>query len=477
MALDVRGDRMTENELREALIAESAAHPIEPQKPKYRPNGKPPDGAESPTTMEWYPPAIGASAFIGIAGSFVRAVEPHTEADPSFLLLQFLAYAGNAFGRNAYIYAGADRHYPNLFVCGVGPTSTGRKGSANGPVEMFFRAIDDDWIGRVQSGLSSGEGLIWCVRDPIYTREKIKGAKGEAASYQDVCSDDGIKDKRLVVRQSEFYGALQVMKRAGNTLSPTMRDAWDKDNLNSMVKNSPAKATGAHISIIANITREELLRGVLAEEMDNGFANRFLWCCSRRSKSLPEGGRMWMLDTDESFNDIRKRFNRIHYAVKGQVARDDEAARLWGYNASPGCGKYAELTCERHGFFGVATARAPAQVLRLSLIYALLDGCDQVQRRHLLAALEVWRYCDDSARYIFGDSMGDPIADHILKALRQQLAGLTRKEIYTGVFGNHKSAGEIGQALALLERAGLAQRQTEQSSGRPVERWFFCRAT
>jgi len=68
--------------------------------------------------------------------------------------------------------------------------------------------------------------------------------------------DPGVADKRLLVQQSEFFGALQAMKRQGNNLSPTMRDAFDKGHLNSMVKNSPAKATDAHITIVGNITKE-----------------------------------------------------------------------------------------------------------------------------------------------------------------------------------------------------------------------------
>ena len=235
-----------------------------------------------------YPAPLGEDAYYGIAERFVRLVEPHTEADPSFMLVQFLICTGNIFGRNAFVWAGADQHYPNLFGCGVGPTAAGRKGSASGPVQLFFKGIDEDWVRSIQSGLSSGEGLIWCVRDPIYRREKVSQGKGKPAEYEEVLVDPGVDDKRLLVHESEFFGALQAMRRQGNTLSPVMRSAFDKGNLNSMVKNSPAKATGAHISIVGNITKEELLRAMLVDEMDNGFANRFLWACSRRSKCLPK---------------------------------------------------------------------------------------------------------------------------------------------------------------------------------------------
>ena len=418
-----------------------------------------------------YPAPLGEDAYYGTAGRFVRLVEPHTEADPSFMLIQFLGYVGNIVGRRAFVWAGADKHYSNIFLCGVGPTSSGRKGSAAGPAQLFFSGIDEDWVRSLQSGLSSGEGLIWCVRDPIYRREKVSQGKGKPGEYDDVLVDPGVADKRLLVQQSEFFGALQAMRRQGNNLSPTMRDAFDKGHLNSMVKNSPAKATGAHITIVGNITKEELLRAMLIDEMDNGFANRFLWACSRRSKCLPEGGRMWEIIQGESFRKLQGDFNRIHYKVEGAIRRDADAADIWGYDDRPDTGVYRKLTEERHGMFGACTARAAAITLRVSLIYALLDGANEIRKEHLMAALEVWRYCEDSAKYIFGDALGDPTADEILRALRAAPAGMTRTEV-AALFDRHKSVAEISRALLVLHNRSLVRFEQQKTRGRSVERWY-----
>jgi hypothetical protein len=80
------------------------------------------------------------------------------------------------------------------------------------------------------------------------------------------------------------------MERHGNTLSPTIRNAWDGKRLQTLTRNSPLKATGAHVSIIGHITRDELRARLSRTNMANGFANRFIFARVKRSKLLPFGG-------------------------------------------------------------------------------------------------------------------------------------------------------------------------------------------
>ena len=91
--------------------------------------------------------------------------------------------------------------------------------------------------------------------------------------------------------KAEFANVLKVVTREGNTLSPVIRSAWDDGNLRTMTKNSPARATDAHISIIGHITREEYRRELTETESANGFANRYCIVAVERSKCLPEGGK------------------------------------------------------------------------------------------------------------------------------------------------------------------------------------------
>jgi hypothetical protein len=110
-------------------------------------------------------------------------------------------------------------------------------------------------------------------------------------------------------------------------------------------------------------------------------------------------------------------------------------------------------------------------VLRLSCICALLDLSEIIRRHHLEAALALWKYCEDSAEAIFGDALGNLVADQILKALKGAPQGLTRDDL-RNLFGRHRSSGEIGTALQILAAGDLAEYKKEESGGRPIERWF-----
>jgi hypothetical protein len=421
------------------------------------------DGHLSPATplMASWPAPLAEEAFHGLAGDLVRILEPHTEADPAALLLQLLVAGGNAIGRGAHFIAEDDRHGLNLFAALVGDTSKGRKGASWGRIHRLLAFVDSSWTTScIQSGLSSGEGLIWAVRDPIERRDAVK-EHGRVVDYETVVADPGVTDKRLLVLEPEFSRTLRVMDRDGNTLSPVIRQAWDTGTLRVLTKTTPAKATNAHISIIGHVTRDELRRYLTTTEAGNGFANRFLWCCVRRSKVLPEGGAQVL---DEKLADGLRASIRFSQSC-GEITRDDGARAIWR-------DVYAELSEGHSGLHGAVTSRSEAQVMRLACLYAVLDQSAVVSKEHLLAALAVWDYVDESCRYIFGQLLGDNVADRILEQIQAaQTTGVTRTEI-RDLFGRNVREDVIDRALGVLKGRALAWPRIEKTAGRPSERWF-----
>jgi hypothetical protein len=409
--------------------------------------------ASLPDPPSW--PMLAEEALWGLPGDIVAEIEPHTEADRVAVLSSLLVAFGNAIGRGVFFRVGADLHHLKLNVALVGDTSKGRKGMSWGYPRDLMRAADEPWIDeRVLHGLSSGEGLIYAVRDRL---------EGENKKGETMVLDEGVEDKRLLVMEAELAGVLKVMSREGNTLSPVLRQAWDDGALQTLTKNSPMKATDAHVSIIGHITKAELLRHLTETEAANGFANRFIWLLVRRSKELPFGGEWHKVDIAPL---VRRLSSALEFgSAPVLLTWGDSARKIWSE-------VYGPLSDGKPGLFGAVVGRAEAQVMRLAALYAAMGESHEIEREHLLAALALWEYSENSARYIFGEATGDPVADQIFNALRAAgKDGMTRTEI-SNLFGRNMSSERIAQALSLLLAAGRVRRKTHKTGGRQAERWY-----
>jgi hypothetical protein len=250
------------------------------------------------------------------------------------------------------------------------------------------------------------------------------------------------------------------MDRESNSLSAVMRQAWDRGALRTLTKNSPLRATDAHVSLIAHITPEELRLHLAESERVNGWANRLLFFLVRRSKALPNPRPV----PDPVLAPLRRDLERARQAALSVAVleRAPDAEEDWER-------VYPALTAERSGLAGALLARGAAHVLRLSVAYALLDAAPCIRREHLRAALALWAHAEASALLIFGDRLGDRVADTIERTLGARGA-LTRNEI-RDLFQRHVEAERIEAALRLLESRGRARRTTRDTGGRPAEVW------
>jgi hypothetical protein len=399
------------------------------------------------TSSEEAWPELEPKALCGVAGEIVDSVSPATEGDAVAILLNTVIMFGNAVGRRPYFKVGATRHYPVEFSLLVGKTAKARKGTAHNEVERIFIIAAPEWVRDCRrSGLSSGEGLIALIHDEIDGKHPA------------------ITDKRVMVVETEFANTLAVMTRDGNTLSGVIRDCWDcRPRLSILTKNSPIHASNPHISILGHITLDELRFQLDRVHLTNGFANRFVIAVVKRSQLLPFGGEVEAAEIDRLGHRLRAAIEQAR--MWQEIPFTGDARLLWQ-------GMYAELSEEAPGLFGSVIARAEAHTVRLAMMFALLDLRREIGVEHLEAALAVWRYCEASARYIFGDAIGNAMADEILRALRQVgHDGMTRTEI-SNLFGRNRSADRIGAALALLLQHGKARRIQRGTQGRPIEVWI-----
>lgn len=422
--------------------AKFSSYSVPPRKPEMAK-----EDISFPSFLSSGPTPLGDAAFHGLAGRFVEIVEPESEADPAALLIQFLAAVGNALGDGPHALAEAVHHPGRLFVGIVGESSKARKGSSWGHVQKVVEWAFDGF--QIATGLSSGEGLIARVSDP------------EPADGDDPAPV--VVDKRVLVVEPELAQPLRQMQRHGNTLSTILRNFYDTGSAQILTRTNPLKASGAHVSVIGHITVDELRQELSAIDSSNGFANRFIWAWSRRSKLLPEGGdvdNVALLKLAAELEQVGK-WARKSRALK----RTPDARDLWAT-------EYVRLSEPLPGLVGAVTSRSEAQVLRLSVLYAALDCSEEITVEHLMAALEVWRYCEDSARLIFGNKIGDKLADRLRQLLHRAAEnGLSLTEIQN-LTGRNYTSEDLDGALAHLSTAGLAVMVKRQTGGRPETRWY-----
>jgi hypothetical protein len=401
-----------------------------------------------PAPAGWPTPPAPA-AYHGLLGEIVRRLEPETEADPVAILAQLLVCFGAAVGRGAFFEVEATRHHPQEFVLVVGESATSRKGTSWNHARRLIATADATLGERILTGLSSGEGLVWAVRDPT-------------------ASDPGIPDRRLVAFEAEFASALKACARDNSTLSATLRSAWDGRPLQLLTRTAPARSTNAHVTVVGHITAAELRYHLTGLELANGLANRFLLICCRRMRLLPEGGAS---DPLAGTGLLRLLAATIEHArTAGRLTFQASARELWHH-------AYLQLAHDQQpGIAGAIRARAEAHTIRLALIYALSDGERQINTEHLQAALAIWDYAARSASWTLQGATGDPLAEQIHAALSSHPGGLTRSQI-SDTLQHNQPANQIQRALNALLLAGRANRSQIPTAGRPAELWSATPAT
>jgi hypothetical protein len=409
-----------------------------------------------------WPDEIDEKAYHGLAGEVVKAFEPYTEADNVAILMSFLTTFGNYIGKDVFTKVSADTHSTNLFTLLIGDTAKARKGTSWGPIRELFSRLDEFYMQeKCIGGLSSGEFLVKSIRDPKFSQEFDE----EKGYFVDKVVDAGVSDKRLLVIESEFASVLNKMQKEGNTLSTMIRQAWDGYKLENSSISNPYKATKPHISIIGHITIEELKKYLDNTELFNGFANRFLWMCIRRSKLLPDAPEI----PNSVYNELLLKLKDVLNWIKTlksedrHIKRNSEANEMW-HNL------YYVLTEPKDGIIGAITSRAETQVLRLSLLYAILDKSQFIKPEHIEAGLAIWNRCQQSVEFIFNETGNDPIAENILEGLKKY-GPMTQTEIYKNIFLCNVESSKIKNTLQKLSARQKVIYKTIPTKGRPKMMW------
>jgi hypothetical protein len=394
-------------------------------------------------------PVVDPAVFDCYLGTLATRIEPYTEADPVGVMVSLLGAAGVHVGQGPHLPIGMERHPLMVWPMLIGHTGSGRKGTAWGAAKQLLTTADTEFVAaNVHSGLSSGEGLAAVfATDP---NSEPVGGKGKRPRLL----PDG--DCRLLAYEPEWASVMARMKREGNTLSATLRAAWEGGNLSTLNVDARVARKG-HVGILAHITPGEFKAKVSSSDMSGGTYNRFLPVAVGQSKFLhlptpPDAELMAQLGAS-----LAERLEQA--GGYGALAFSADARDVWA-------GLYLEfgtLPEDEHGSAQLAefTSRAAPHCLRIAALYAALDRTPLIQPEHLASAAALVRYSIASAAAVLRPTRELADLAAWIGAAGEQ--GRTRTEITTGYFKGKPPA----DMAALLDRLVQADQVTTTERPRP----------
>lgn len=386
-------------------------------------------------------PELPAAALHGLPGEVAVTLSETSGADPAAVLVTFLALLGNAAGPQPHAWFGGAEHPARLFAVLVGDGGAARKGTALGAVERLFAEADPDWAeGRVLYGLQSAEAMI------------------------DRVDDERSPDCRLMIVETEFHRLVETMARTG-TLSAQLRNAWDGRTLQRTTTKFTRRASRAHISMLAMITPEELLKHHRRLSQAGGLESRLLYVYTApmadispfaavpQHAGLAERVRRVLEGSREAVMDHTDPVSRVLLTARGIQPRTELPVAVsvsGGWRAVK-----AGLPVPGEGFRGLHS-RAESQVIRLAAAYALADLAAEIGPVHVEAALAVLGYCARSAEIVFGV----PVAQLPPRVDPRQAARIVRylHDAYPGWVARDQIRDD-GNALADLVTKRLIERR------------------
>lgn len=387
-------------------------------------------------------PELAPEAHYGPVGDIVAALEPTTEAAPAALMGYLLTSYGAMLGSNVTADVWGEPQHTCLFTVVTGASAAARKSTAARAIKPFLNMLNTDFmVERTEEGLASGEAIIDALKDD---------------------ANDPHKDRRMLVNEDEFARLLEVTSRTGNTLVQVLLSGWDSATIGVRTKGSgKVRVSRPHIGVVGNVPDTDL-RSAL-HGFSSGFANRFMYLLVDSPHDLPFPRRLSPGDvkalTEPLHAGMRWANARSRVLPLADEARDTYEALYLDHRRSQRVGKNARVTGLR--------AREVTNIVRIALIYAIIDQSETITSAHLEAAAAFVKYANDSVQIMFGSQFSER-ATTVLAALRAapRETGMKRTEA-RALYANNWDAGQFEEVVKELTEAGVAvERVVPSPSGR-----------
>jgi hypothetical protein len=380
-------------------------------------------------------PVLAASAFHGPIGEAVKGVEAHTEADPAAVLTTLLSYAGSLIGKDTFFELSGIEFRANLFMLIIGPTSIGKKGTS---LHLAKKLLGTGHEVRELSGLASGESVITELAEP----------------NESSCN--------VLIIEEEFGRLLESAGRNGSTLSMHVRLLFDGNPLARRTVEGSSRVSDYHAGLLGHITPPELKLRLSQSDQTNGLANRLMMIASYSPRIV-----IWD-DQGRPGSNVGPAVRITNLASiatagskRGRIQISDDA---WDLLSRIHLNR--ELSLDN-----ALIARLETQLCRLALVYAVMDGAEEVEVVHVEAARAVVEYAKATTELFFPENQFGVTARQLLMLIREaESDGLTLSQMGK-LFSGHLDPAVRNSALKELLDAQLIVEEVVGSDGRPARKY------
>ena len=376
-------------------------------------------------------------------------------------------------GRKAWIWY-ARPLYPNFYQSIIGATARSRKTTAADKAYDLLKRCDSNVLH--YRGLASAEGFIQILsslreKEEAEIDELIEGGGLEShqAPAKYLASKARLEEQvfayegfRLLGQIGEFSSLLKKSaKESTQGLSEAIIDAYDNPTkLDNPTRVAPLTAINPSVSILTTTTKGRLLKHLMKEEVEGGFANRFIYFVGDRKKPIP-------LPPEP----LVEHLNRC-------VAKIAQARKIWTNTQFHLTAEAEEVWNEfYHWWYYIndgedvdrLTGRLPDHTMKQALQFASVENLTAIiTTEQMQAAVSVSKYWYEAIKLLFlgyGLSENQQIEQDILRACSN--GGKSKQELYE-FFSKNIDAKQLNAALDNLQKVNriIVEKQKAAGKGR-----------
>jgi hypothetical protein len=265
------------------------------------------------------------------------------------------------------------------------------------------------------------------------------------------------------------------MRAEWSTMSQALRETYDGRPVSNELgqKDKSTRVDNPYaLALLGDVAPWELTEVIADVDFANGVANRFIWCVSHQTKTLPHATHT------PDYHELAARLRQVIPDTPiGQVTYSEAGLEAWD--------KWAyTLPLDDEGKLGSACGRMRANGLRLAVLFAILDeqrldqnGPVKIEVRHVQAAAAIMdRHRATVAWFLarptaIPTNIPETVKDKLYRQIEKVRAAMVNGEITGNQLYKLFSNQPLAKRETIAQAAGLHATEETDPKGNKIKVW------